>query len=227
MQSTNSEYGSPYLAISHVLSFSFLSLCILCNAMCLCCLRLKNTLSSTYCTLLLLLYAPQACDGNVTLLTILWCHVWREDTKTIKPIINEAFVASSGDMITDYNDSYYGAVECLNLIGWRTFWGVQLFSGKRTANVVPGSFLDRITVLYHFAKWFLLFQRSCNRKITKTHYDTGQTNKYSKQKDKIDRSGPWFCHKITFYYVRKAHSLLPLSRSRSLPHRHIYSLHTP
>ncbi len=28
------------------------------------------------------------------------------DTKTIKPIINEAFVASSGDIITDYNDSY-------------------------------------------------------------------------------------------------------------------------
>ncbi len=31
---------------------------------------------------------------------------WRDDTKTIKPIINEAFVASSGDIITDYNDSY-------------------------------------------------------------------------------------------------------------------------
>ncbi len=29
-----------------------------------------------------------------------------DDTKTIKPIINEAFVASSGDIITDYNDSY-------------------------------------------------------------------------------------------------------------------------
>ncbi len=28
------------------------------------------------------------------------------DTKTIKPIINEAFVASSGDIITDYNDLY-------------------------------------------------------------------------------------------------------------------------
>ncbi len=27
-------------------------------------------------------------------------------TKTIKPIINEAFVASSGDIITDYNDLY-------------------------------------------------------------------------------------------------------------------------
>ncbi len=28
----------------------------------------------------------------------------RDKTKTIKPIINEAFVASSGDIITDYND---------------------------------------------------------------------------------------------------------------------------
>ncbi len=26
---------------------------------------------------------------------------WRDETKTIKPIINEAFVASSGDIITD------------------------------------------------------------------------------------------------------------------------------
>ncbi len=79
----------------------------------------------------------------------------------------------------DNKSVYYGAVECLNLIGWRTFWGVQFFSGKRTtANVVPGSSLDRITVPYHFAKWFLLFQRSYNRKITKTHNDIGQTNKY-------------------------------------------------
>ncbi len=32
-----------------------------------------------------------------------------DDTKTIKPIINEAFVVSSGDIITDYNDllSFY------------------------------------------------------------------------------------------------------------------------
>ncbi len=30
----------------------------------------------------------------------------RDDTKTIKPIINKAFVASSGDIITDYNDLY-------------------------------------------------------------------------------------------------------------------------
>ncbi len=30
----------------------------------------------------------------------------RDETKTIKPIINEAFVASSEDIITDYNDLY-------------------------------------------------------------------------------------------------------------------------
>ncbi len=116
-----------------------------------------------------------------------------------------------------------GPVECLNLIGWRTFWGVQLFSGKRMAKVVPGSSLDRITWLYHFTKWFLLFQRSYNRKITKTYNNTGQTNKYSKQKNKIDRSCPCICHKIAFYYVWKAHSLLSLS----LPHKHTYCFHTP
>ncbi len=39
---------------------------------------------------------------------LLYCDgvSWRDDTKTIKPIINEAFVASSGDIITDYNDLY-------------------------------------------------------------------------------------------------------------------------
>ncbi len=38
----------------------------------------------------------------------LYCDAvsWRDETKTIKPIINEAFVASSGDIITDYNDLY-------------------------------------------------------------------------------------------------------------------------
>ncbi len=30
----------------------------------------------------------------------------RDNSKTIKPIINEAFVESSGDIITDYNDLY-------------------------------------------------------------------------------------------------------------------------
>ncbi len=45
---------------------------------------------------------PQVCDGNVMLLAI----SRRDEAKTIKPIINEVFVAFSEDIITDYNDSY-------------------------------------------------------------------------------------------------------------------------
>ncbi len=45
----------------------------------------------------------------------------RDDTKTIKPIINEAFVASSGDIITDYNDLYcLFTLPCLHL--WLEKW---------------------------------------------------------------------------------------------------------
>ncbi len=57
---------------------------------------------------------PQACDGNVT---VLRCVSRRDETKTIKPIINEAFVASSGDIITDYNDLYclFTTLPCLHL----------------------------------------------------------------------------------------------------------------
>ncbi len=126
---------SVFLKGSYDVAKKNIILCIWCNAMCLWFKVKKNTLFSTYCTLLLLLYAlpfwnvliftklivlkrevcsdwpavqcivigriPQACDRNVTPLTVLWC-----DTKTIKPIINEAFVASSWDIITDYNDFY-------------------------------------------------------------------------------------------------------------------------
>ncbi len=46
---------------------------------------------------------PQAWDRNVTPPTVLFR---RDDTKQIKPTINEAFVAFSGDIITDYNDLY-------------------------------------------------------------------------------------------------------------------------
>ncbi len=55
------------------------------------------------------------------------------------------------------------------------------------------------------------------KKNNKTDNDTGQTNKYSKQKDKIDRSCPCFCHKITFYlYGKNKPTLsLPLSVSPS------------
>ncbi len=43
-----------------------------------------------------------------TLRPLPWCDAVsrRDETKTIKPIINEVFVASSGDIITDYNDLY-------------------------------------------------------------------------------------------------------------------------
>ncbi len=55
-----------------------------------------NTLFSTYCTLLLLLYAPPF----LTIFTKL--IVLRSEACSDWP----AFVASSGDMITDYNDLY-------------------------------------------------------------------------------------------------------------------------
>ncbi len=102
--------------------------------------KVKNTLFSTYCTLLLLLYAPPTethrflesssfwearCALIGQLSKALWLAEYlkrvtemlrpspygdavcqHDETKTIKPIINEAFVASSGDIITGYNDLY-------------------------------------------------------------------------------------------------------------------------
>ncbi len=48
------------------------------------------------------------------------CHLpycdavfWHDNTKTIKPIINKAFVASSGDIITDYNDLFCLFTHCV------------------------------------------------------------------------------------------------------------------
>ncbi len=77
------------------------------------------------------------------------------------------------------------------------------------------SSLDRITVLYHFAKLFLLFHRSYNRKITKTHHDTGQTNQYSKQSIKSSNLVHVFCHKLRFItYGKHIAYSLSLSRSR-------------
>ncbi len=37
----------------------------------------------------------------------------RDETKIIKPIINEAFVVSSGDIINDYNDLYCLFTRCI------------------------------------------------------------------------------------------------------------------
>ncbi len=48
---------------------------------------------------------------------------------------------------------FYGACWMLES-DWLTNVRVQLFSAKRVTNVVPGSSLDRLTVPYHFAKWF-------------------------------------------------------------------------
>ncbi len=39
----------------------------------------------------------------------------RDETKTINPIINEAFVASSGDIITGYNELYCPFMRCIVL----------------------------------------------------------------------------------------------------------------
>ncbi len=47
---------------------------------------------------------PQACDGYIMPLSYCDAQSRCDDIKTIKPIINEAFVASNGDIITDYND---------------------------------------------------------------------------------------------------------------------------
>ncbi len=100
----------------------------------------KNTLFSTYCTLLLLLYAPPSetrwflqsssfWEARRALIGQLSGALWlaeylkrmtemlrplpycddvsrRDDTKTIKPNTNEAFVAFTEDIITDYNDLY-------------------------------------------------------------------------------------------------------------------------
>ncbi len=106
----------------------------------------------------------------------------------------------------------------MNLIGWRTVWGVQLFSGKRKANVVPGSSLDRITWPHHFTKLFELFQEHhfafpySNR--TKTHKDIGQTNKYSKQIDKKTDHVHVFATKLHFIVYGK--HILHLSLTDSL-----------
>ncbi len=111
-------------------------LCIWCNTMCLCGLRLKKHIifhipyiivaplcpaflkhvdfyklivqRSKVCSdwsaiqCFVIGRIPQAWDGNVTTpyRIVMPCP----DIKTIKPIINEVFVASSGDIFTDYND---------------------------------------------------------------------------------------------------------------------------
>ncbi len=55
---------------------------------------------------------PQAGNGNVMPLTVLWWCVTAQWHETIKPIINEAFVAFSADIITD-NDLYLLFTRCV------------------------------------------------------------------------------------------------------------------
>ncbi len=133
-------------------------LCIWFNEMCLCSLRFKFTLFSTYCTLLLLLYAPpfwnayiftklivlrsEACSdwpaiqcvviGRIPQSNMRWkCYapyrivmrvlVQRHKNnnthyKRWDIITFVAFVASSQDIITDYNDLYcLLTLPCLHL----------------------------------------------------------------------------------------------------------------
>ncbi len=119
------QTGNRYIPTYDVAKKNII-LCIWCNAMCLCGLRFKNTLYSTYCTLLLLLYALPFWNVSIftklivlrarraligQLSSALWLAEYlkrvmemlhpslycdavsqRDDTKTIKPIINEAFV---------------------------------------------------------------------------------------------------------------------------------------
>ncbi len=109
-------------------------LCIWCNAVCLCGLRLKKhifhilyIIVAPLCSAFLkrvdhrsekrgvlwLASYPVRCDWPNTSSVRRKCYAplpycdavsQRDETKTIKAIINEAFVASSGDIITDYND---------------------------------------------------------------------------------------------------------------------------
>ncbi len=85
----------------------------------------------------------------------------------------------------------------------------------------------RITCPYYFAKWFELFQRSLQPKTAKEPKPTTtlakQINIVNKR-IKNDRSYPCFCHKITFYYVRKAHSLSPALSHRQFAHTLTYTL---
>ncbi len=56
---------------------------------------------------------------------------WRDETKTIKPIINEAFVASSGNIITDYNDLYcLLTLPCLHL--WSEKQQARLYTAQNS-----------------------------------------------------------------------------------------------
>ncbi len=54
-----------------------------------------------------------SCDAMSRPFFSLWS--WHDETKTIKPAINEAFVAFSEDIIADYDDSYSLFTRCATL----------------------------------------------------------------------------------------------------------------
>ncbi len=79
----------------------------------------------------------------------------RDEIKTIKPIINEAFIASSGEIITDYNDLY-----CL----------FTRHVASRRVNITMSAFVIRETTstTLHCSK--LAFESSVTNSLNKKTY---------------------------------------------------------
>ncbi len=72
----------------------------------------------------------------------------------------------------------------------------------------------RITALYHFSKWFQLFQKALQQQYNQNQQDTGQIQKYSKRWDKNDRSFPLLATK--WHFIMYVKHILYFSRSLSL-----------
>ncbi len=106
----------------------------------------------------------------------------------------------------------------LHIIGWQTFQGVQLISGRHMDKVVPGrswphcSYISIRQMISVISKVLTAY----NNTITISHNDTEQTNKYNKQ-DKNDKLFPHLSHKIIFYYWLFAHSFPAVSHNT---HKH-------
>ncbi len=56
----------------------------------------------------------------------------------------------------------------------------------------------KLQYLYHFTKWFQLFQKVFQQQYNQNQQDTGQIHTYSKQCDKKRQILSLFCHTITF-----------------------------
>ncbi len=81
----------------------------------------------------------------------------------------------------------------------------QLFSGKRTVNVVPGTALHVHTTSPNDLRYFkdLYSLKQQKNQNPQRHWP----NKYSKRKDKNNRSYPCFCHKMMFYVWKSTYSV--------------------